>query len=100
MCDFTFNFFFAPLTCTHSIFFVSPLLSFLSLMHPYFHITCTYTFKKQKSKTNIHTFRANKPRREGWLVYKKKQERRKNGYPANHWHKGHARQSDAPAICI
>ena len=38
-----FYFFFAPLTCTHSIFFLSPSLSFLFLLHPYFHITCIHT---------------------------------------------------------
>ena len=56
-----FYFFFAPLTCTHSIFFFSSLLSFLFLMHPYFHITCTHTLSEP-----------NKPCREGWLVYRKK----------------------------
>ena len=60
----SFYFFFAPLTCTHSIFFSSPSLSFLFLLHPYFHSTST------------HTLRANKPRREGWLVNRKKKKKK------------------------
>ena len=45
----------------HTLFLLSSaLLSFLFLLHPYFHSTST------------HTFRANKSRREGWLVNRKK----------------------------
>ena len=42
------------------IFFSTPLGSFLLVLHPYFHITST------------HTFRANKPCGEDWLVNRKK----------------------------
>ena len=69
--SFFFNFFFAPLTCTHSIFCFPSSPSFLCLM-------CLIS----TSHAHTHTFRANKPRREGWLVYRKK--KKKNSYSTNY----------------
>ena len=67
----SFYFFFESLTCTHSFFF--PLLRYLFLSF------CTLIFHS----TSTHTFRANKPRREGWLVNRKKKKKKKKKKKTN-----------------